>query len=114
MDKINKQKNNILIDSSYSINEENNNYKINESQNLKNNYNFNTYKNKKHVKISDEIIFIDVENWKKYNLEQTAEENLEDYLEELEKENKDKEREKNNNKKKKSKSDNVTCTCNII
>ena len=51
MDKINKQKNNILVDSSYSINEQNNNYKIIESQNLKNNYNINTYKIQKLEKI---------------------------------------------------------------
>ena len=98
MDKINKQKNNILVDSSYSINEQNNNYK-----------------NKKHVTIVDRIIIIDVENWKKYNLEHTAEENLEDYLEELQNQNKDKDRNKEKNKKKKkSKSDDITCTCNII
>ena len=68
---------------------------------------------KKRVKFTDKIIFIDVECWKKYNAEQTADENFEGFNEE--EENKEKENKKNdNNNNKRNKKDNVFCTCNIV
>ena len=76
-----------------------------------------TITNSKKVKINDKVDIIDVESWKKYNLEQTADENIQDYLEELAK-NEEQETKKsknsNNNKRKKSKTDNVFCTCILI
>jgi ankyrin repeat protein len=36
--------------------------------------------NSKKVKINDKVDIIDVESWKKYNLEQTADENFEEFL----------------------------------
>ena len=68
---------------------------------------------KKRVKFTDKIIFIDVECWKKYNAEQTADENFEGFNEE--EENNEKENKKNdNNNNKRNKKDNVFCTCNIV
>ena len=68
---------------------------------------------KKRVKFTEQIIFIDVECWKKYNAEQTADENFEGFNEE--EENNEKENKKNdNNNNKRNKKDNVFCTCNIV
>ena len=70
----------------------------------------------KKVKFNKEIIIIDVECWKKYNLEQTADENFDDYLDEIQNDDKNdsqNKKEKKNNQKNKSK-DTITCTCIII
>ena len=122
------KENNILIDDTFSVKEENNNYNEN-LQNKNNNMKFknekyrasinsyiNTNKNSKKVKISDKVPIIDVECWKKYNLEQTADENIEDYLEELERneEQETKKSKNSKNKRTKSKTDNVFCTCNLL
>ena len=75
----------------------------------------------KKVKINDKVDIIDVECWKKYNLEQTADENFEEFLKmEYENENKEENGNKNdkNNKKNikrvKGRNGNVSCTCIII
>ena len=76
---------------------------------------YNSKKNSKKVKIIDNIEIIDVECWKKYNLEQTSDENIEDYLEEIERnEELNKKTKNNNNRRTKSKTENVTCTCILI
>ena len=122
------KENNILIDDTFSVKEENNNYNEN-LQNKNNNMKFknekyrasinsyiNTNKNSKKVKFSDKVEIIDVECWKKYNLEQTADENIENYLEELERndEQETKKSKNSKNKRTKSKTDNVFCTCILI
>ena len=68
---------------------------------------------KKRVKFTDKIIFIDVECWKKYNAEQTADENFEGLNEEEEVNEKENKKNDNNNNKR-NKKDNVFCTCNIV
>ena len=80
--------------------------------------------NSKKVKFSGKIDIIDVESYKKYNLEQTADENFEEFLKmEYENENKGNSNEnkdnpnnknKTGNKRIKDKQGNVSCTCNII
>ena len=77
----------------------------------RNNYvkNNNKEKKKKRVKFSGEIIFIDVECWKKYNMELTADENF-DINDEENNENGKNNNDNKNNKKK----ENIFCTCNII
>ena len=83
----------------------------------RNNNNITKEIKKKKVKFIDKITFIDVECWKKYNMEQTADENYYDGNddEEDESEVKNKTNDKNNNNKKgKNKKDNVVCTCNVI
>ena len=83
--------------------------------------------NSKKVKINDKVDIIDVESWKKYNLEQTADENFEEFLKmEYENENKEETGDKNdkndknnaNNKKNikrvRGRNGNVSCTCIII
>ncbi len=73
--------------------------------------NNNKEKKKKKVKFSGEIIFIDVECWKKYNMEQTADENFEEEINEEENNEKGKNK---NDKKYNKKKDNIICTCNLI
>ena len=122
------KENNILIDDTFSLKEENNNYNEN-LQNKNNNMKFknenyrasinsyiNSNKNSKKVRISDKVEIIDVECWKKYNLEQTADENIENYLEELERKDEQETKKSKNskNKRTKSKTDNVFCTCILI
>ena len=74
---------------------------------------------KKKVKINDDITIIDIECWKEYNLEQTADENNEEFnvetnnnedtnIKKKEKKNKGKGK-RNNNKE-----NNISCTCLII
>ena len=81
-----------------------------------------TITNSKKVKINDKVDIIDVESWKKYNLEQTADENFEEFLK-MEYENETKEKNGNKNDKNNSnnkikrvrgKDGNVSCTCIII
>ena len=67
--------------------------------------------NKRKVKFNNNIEIINVESWKKYNLEQTAEENFSALLYEEFGDDKDKTKK---NKKIKGKDGNVSCTCNII
>ena len=67
---------------------------------------------KKRVKFTEQIIFIDVECWKKYNAEQTADENCDEINEEEINELKNKNNDNNNNKR--NKKDNVFCTCNVV
>ena len=79
----------------------------------RNNTNDNNKENKKKkVKFTEKIIFVDVECWKKYNAEQTADENYDEINEEEINELKNKNNDKNNNKR--NKKDNVFCTCNVI
>ena len=133
--KTNTKQSNILIDDSIDMKAQNKNWKNNKNENLQKNYNdnnnnfrlnnkndktlintYNSKKNSKKVKIIDNIEIIDVECWKKYNLEQTADDNIEDYLEEIER-NEDlnnKKPKNSNNKRTKSKTENVTCTCVLI
>ena len=82
----------------------------------RNNNNVTNDIKKKRVKFIDKITIIDVECWKKYNMEQTADENFYDNNEDEEEdvEVKNETNDKTNNKKKKNKKDNVVCTCNII
>jgi len=131
--KTNTKKNNILIDDSIDIKQQNKNRKNNKNENLQKNYNdnnfklknknaktlmsaYNSKKNSKKVKIIDNIEIINVECWKKYNMEQTVDDNIEDYLEEIERnEELNNKKPKNiNNKRSKSKTENVTCTCVLI
>ena len=74
--------------------------------------------NTKKVKFNENVDFINVECWKMYNIEQTADENFEAFFidnEKDDKENLNKEEEKNNNKKKnKGKDETISCTCIII
>ena len=68
----------------------------------------------KKVKFNKEIIIIDVECWKKYNLEQTADE-PEDIDVNFDEDNiEKKEEKKNKNKRKNDKDNNIACTCLII
>ena len=69
---------------------------------------------KKRVKFTEQIIFIDVECWKKYNAEQTADENFDGINEEEENNEIEKKKDDNNNNNKRNKKDNVFCTCNIV
>ena len=131
--KTNTKQNNILIDDSIDMEEQEKNWKNSINENLQKNYNdnnsklknknvktlistYNSKKNSKKVKIIDNIEIIDVECWKKYNLEQTVDDNIEDYLEEIERneEVNNKKPKNNNNKRTKSKTENVTCTCILI
>lgn len=76
----------------------------------------NIYTNSKHVKFK-KIIFVDIECWKKYNLEQTADENLEvDYEDDESFSHKSNENENIDSDilSIKSKIVNTTCTCIII
>ena len=74
--------------------------------------------NTKKVKFNENVDFINVECWKMYNIEQTADENFEAFFidnEKDDKENLNKEEEKNNNKKKnKGKDDTISCIFIII
>ena len=124
----NKNSNNLIDSSSLSFSDNKIYNSINENVKSQNIYkndisktNTNKYKsmkNSKIVKIIDTPIIIDVECWKQYNYYQTADENLEDYLEDLEKKEKDNDTElTDNNKNKqrnKAKTENVTCTCILI
>ena len=77
--------------------------------------------NLKKVKINKKIEIIDVECWKQYNLEHTANENLEEFLIMEYENNKKKEDEKNKNNKNENnakrvrdKEGTISCTCIII
>ena len=87
-----------------------NNYKNKKEYNLSNTKNKKT---KKKVNFIDKAIIIEVECWKAYNLEQTSDDNIENYIKELEKD-KEKNNDTSNNRKNQSKKEEVTCTCNII
>ena len=76
----------------------------------RNNNNITKEIKKKRVKFIDKITFIDVECWKKYNVEQTADENYYEINEEEINELKN----KNNDNNKRNKKDNVFCTCNVV
>ena len=101
--------------------DENNNFKIKKSKTLRNSVKSKAKKgkkinskddnntNSKKVKFNSNIEFINVESWKSYNLEQTADENLEAlFIDYDDKENKE---DKKINKKGRN---NISCTCNII
>ena len=79
-----------------------------ESENIKNS------KNCKRVTFSDKVDIINVVSWKKYNYEQTAEENFEGYVEEIENNKNNDDNNNNTKKRNKDKSENTTCTCCII
>ena len=71
----------------------------------------------KKVKFNNKVEVIDVECWKIYNAEQTADENFEAFFNDFEKEdNKEKiiKEEKKNNNKRNPKKNTITCTCEII
>ena len=81
--------------------------------NLKESYNNNSRK----VKFNDKIEFIEVECWKSYNLEQTADENFDAFFmdgEKEDKENKDNKNKEDKNKKRNKDKGNISCTCIII
>ena len=117
-----KMKNDIIsTDSSLSLNNQkiNSNEYENNNNNERNIYDSNIEKSSKSrkVKILEQAFIIEVESWKKYNLDQAFDENYEDYLEEIEQNENKKEENNNNNKKNKSRNkskDSITCTCNII
>ena len=92
---------------------------INKTKTKKGNKKSKNYKIEKtrKVKFDNNIIVIDVECWKKYNQEQTADENFEAYFMDYDKEDKEnlnKNKNNTNGKKLKDKKDNVSCTCNVI
>ena len=71
---------------------------------------------KKRVKINEDITIIDVECWKEYNLEQTADENSEDFTEDttnVEEVKEIKIKKKDKNRRINNKND-ISCTCLII
>ena len=72
-------------------------------------------KKAKKVKFSEKVVYIDVECWKKYNVELTADENFDDINEEEINDNQKKDDNKNNNNNKIIKrKENIVCTCNVI
>ena len=88
-----------------------------ERSNNDNNENTNKKSTKKKVKFTDKVIIIDVECWKQYNMEQTADENFDNVNEEdnkIEENNENKNTDDNNTKKRRSKNNNVVCSCNLI
>ena len=71
---------------------------------------------KKRVKINEDVTIIDVECWKEYNLEQTADENSEDFTEDttnVEEVKEIKIKKKDKNRRINNKND-ISCTCFII
>ena len=80
--------------------------------------NSNSSNNKtRKVKFNSKVEVINVECWKIFNAEQTADENYEAFFTDFEKEDKEKinKEEKNNyNKKRNAKKDTISCTCVII
>ena len=71
---------------------------------------------KKRVKINEDVTIIDVECWKEYNLEQTADENSEDFTEDTTNDEEVKEikiKKKDKNRRINNKND-ISCTCLII
>ena len=69
---------------------------------------------KKRVKFTEQIIFIDVECWKKYNEELTADENF-TFQNDGENDDNNKNNSQNNDSNKRNKKkDNIVCTCNVI
>ncbi len=71
---------------------------------------------KKRVKFNDDVIIIDIECWKEYNLEQTADENSDDFTEDItnvEEVKEVKKKKKDKNKRNNNKND-ISCTCLII
>ena len=76
---------------------------------------------KKKVKFNDDIIIVDIDCWKEYNLGQSADENPEDFTRDINNGNNNedtKEKKMEIKKKKKvkknNKDDNISCTCMII
>ena len=76
----------------------------------------NTKSNTKKVKFNKNITIIDVECWKQYNLEQTADEHedIEEEEEEDDKKKKKEKKKKKNDKRINDKNNNIACTCLII
>ena len=69
--------------------------------------------NYKKVKFNNNIEYIEIECWKIYNLEHTADENYESLFIDFEKEDKQKTNSEDK-KDKKRKKDEISCTCQII
>ncbi len=119
-----------ILDKNLPENEEDNTKKIRKSKTLRNSTKTKLKKSIKKsrkeviertrkVKFIDEAVIIDVECWKRYNLEQTADENFDAFFMDFDKEDKDNSNKgnrnnTNGNKKLKDRKDNVSCTCNII
>ena len=102
-----------LIDTTRD-NANSNNYECLVSSERNNINNLNSKKTKK-VKFSDKVEYIDVECWKKYNIELTADENFDDINgDEMLKDNNEKKANNNNDKEKNKKKDNIACTCILI
>ena len=80
----------------------------------RNNITNSNSKKQKKVKFSRKVIYIDVECWKKYNLENTLDENLDNLKEEEEEDNNKLKNNDNQNKVSGSKKDNIVCTCILI
>ena len=80
--------------------------------------NLNSSNNKaRKVKFNSKVEVINVECWKIFNAEQTADENYEAFFTDFEKEDKEninKEEKNNYNKKRNAKKDTISCTCVII
>ena len=105
--------------------EESNNQKIKKSKTTRNsnkpkkmkgikkNISNSSTNNCKKVKFNNNVDYIEVECWKIYNLEHTADENYESLFIDFEKEDKEKANleDKKNKKKKK---DEISCVCQII
>ena len=121
-----KNSNNLIDNSLSLVDSKNSNILENENLQKNNEDEYSTSnkklkpKNSKKVRFKENPLIINVECWKKYNLEQTANENFENYIDEIENNNNE-ENSKNqtnkndkNNRKRQSKADNVTCTCHII
>ena len=79
--------------------------------------NLKTFNSKiRRVKFKNKVDIVDVECWKMYNADQTADENYDALFTDFEKDDKEKANkdDKNNNKKRNSKKDTVSCSCIII
>lgn len=112
MDKNFTQTSNLIDITEDNINLNRDDYLVSSDRN--NNTERSNAKKEKKVKFFEKVIYIDVECWKKYNEELTAEENFDDI--EKEDENNDNvimEKNDKNNKKNRKK-DNIACTCILI
>ena len=98
----------------YLVSSERSNSKNTSNLNNINTTNKSNKKKSKKVKFSDKVVFIDVECWKKYNEELTADENF-TFQNDGENDDNNKNNSQNNDSNKRNKKkDNIVCTCNVI
>lgn len=83
-------------------------------KNTKTSINEITNNNSRKVKFNNNIEFIEVECWKSYNLEQTADENFDALFMDCDKEDKDKLNKDDKNKKRPKDKGDVSCVCIIL